>query len=128
MLGKRMQCGQFFGWIIDQFCRSENDYRAIVHRVVEDRTGEHKSVKQRNRNANGNSGAQVLQHAARRRAVNIKVVADATVAGGNNEWLSVDDEANMTNEALVENLVDDVAVVHGSLWFTNHTGACRRRG
>jgi hypothetical protein len=58
--------------------------------------------------------------------MDIKVVAAASIAGRDDERLTIDDEADVTEEAFVQDLVGEGAVVDGALRLASDTGA--RRG
>jgi hypothetical protein len=61
--------------------------------------------------------------------MDIKVVALASIAGRDDERLAIDNEADVTEETFVQDLVGDGAVVDGALRLAGHTGAGRgRRG
>ncbi len=124
VLAQRAQCRKFFCGIVHQRCHTENNHRPIIHRVIEDGAGEHQSIEQRDRDANRNSAIEVAQHTAGGRAVDVKHVAVASVGSGDDERLSVGDEADMAEKGFVEDLVDDFAVVDSPLRFTHYAGAC----
>jgi hypothetical protein len=55
--------------------------------------------------------------------VNVKQVAVASVGSGDDERLSVGDEADMAEKGFIEDLVDDFAVVDGPLRFPHYARA-----
>ena len=57
------------------------------------------------------------------RAVDVERVSVASVRSGDDEGLSVGDEADVAEESFVENLVDGVAVVNRPLRQANNAGA-----
>ena len=46
---------EFFAWRLNKLCDAEGDDRAIVHGMIEDRTGEDEAVGERDGNAYGNA-------------------------------------------------------------------------
>ena len=90
---------------------SEDDRRAVVHRVVEDAAREDDAVDDRRGDADVDPLVELLQHPTRGRAVEVQRVADASVDRRDHVRLSVDDEADVADERLVEDRVDRLAVV-----------------
>src|SRR5580700_3016147 len=100
---------------------SQDHHRAVIHGLIEDRAGEYESIKQRHGEADGNAFLHVAQHAACGGAVNIEVRVFASVGRGNYEGLAVDDEANVAEEAFVENAVSGLAIVNRAMSFADDT-------
>ena len=94
---------------------TEHDDRAVVHRVLEDRPCEHDPVEERDGQAGGDPRGQLLERAARRRAVHVDAVADARVERRDDERLLVVDEAEVRHEPGVEHRVDRLPVVAAAL-------------
>src|SRR2546426_4014446 len=74
-------------------------------------TCQHEPIKQRYRDAHVNALRKRTQHAARLRAVNEQLVFDARITRGNHERPAVNRKANVTNEAFVENLIDEIPII-----------------
>src|SRR6185503_19936970 len=92
-------------------CRSpEYDNRAIIYRMMERRARQHQPVNERDRYANFYSFANRLQHAACRRAVNVKTITHSRVARWYDEGLVINYEPDMADERLVKNFADARAV------------------
>src|SRR5205807_10170697 len=106
VLAQRAQGSEFFRWIVDYGCRAENYNRAVVHRVIEDGAGQDQSIEQRDRDADRDALIEVAQHAAGGRTVDVEHVSVAAERSGDDEGLSVSDEADVAKESFVENLVD----------------------
>src|ERR1019366_7010924 len=73
--------------------------------------------------ANIEAVAERVHHAAGGGTVEEDLVAGARVAGGNDVRLAVDGEADVADEALVEDGVDCGLVVHAALREATHGGA-----
>src|SRR5262245_58802905 len=95
--------------------------------MVKGRTRQNEPVDRSDGHANWNATAQCPQGPARRRAVNVKFVADAAISRRNDERLSVDGEPDVANEAFVQNLVNRLAVVRTSLRQSLQRGSLRGR-
>src|SRR5579872_7010766 len=91
--------------------------------MMEDRTREHESVHKRDRYANVDAASGRTQHAARGRPVDVELVAKARIAGRDREWLAVDDKADVTDVAFVENAVNLIFIVGAALGEAAHLGA-----
>jgi hypothetical protein len=55
--------------------------------------------------------------------VDVEHVSVAAVGSGDDEGLSVGDEADVAEESFIEDLVDGIAVVHRALRFPHYAGA-----
>src|SRR5262245_58007953 len=95
--------------------------------MVKGRTRQNESVNQRDGHANRNAAAQAPQGPARRRAVNVKFVADAPVSRRNDERLPVNGETDVTNKTLVQNSINHLAVVRAALRQSLQGGPLRWR-
>ena len=70
----------------------------------------------------GHAFFHLAQHAAGGGAVNVEVRVFASVGRGNYEGLSVGDEADVAEEAFVENAVSGFTIINGTMSFADHTG------
>jgi hypothetical protein len=73
---------------------------------------EHEPVDVRDGNADIDTARKIPQHTARARTMDHEAIADACVAGRDNERLAVNDEPDMADEAFVENGIDGFAIVN----------------
>src|SRR5205814_8507349 len=94
---------------------TDDHRRAIVDRVVERRAGQHQTVDQRHGDAHVDTRRERSQHAAGGRTVDVEVVTDPPVRGGDHERTVLGDEADVAHDALVEDRVEGGAVVAGPL-------------
>src|ERR1700722_12418651 len=76
---------------------------------------ENQAVDVGDRDADIYSSGQRAQHSARGRTVQIKCFVHAGVICGNDEWLAVNHETNMTNETLIKNGMHGFAVVFAAV-------------
>jgi len=74
--------------------------------MVEHRAREHESIHVRDRDANGHTPAERAEHATGGAAVEIQRVAGAAIVRGDDVRLAVGIEADVADEARVENAVD----------------------
>src|SRR6185369_3427984 len=98
-------------------------YRAIVHRVIENRSCQDQAIEQCHRQAKRNSLVQFPQHATRSGTVNVQVVALAPITGRNHKWLLMGDETYMAEKTFIKNRVSSFPVVDSAFGFANHTSA-----
>ena len=105
-LVKRAQRRDLLGRILDQAGPAQHHHRAVVDRVVEGRAGQHQAVDEGDGDAHVEAGGERAHHPAGGRAVEVQRVADPGIAGGHGEGLAVDDEGDVTDEAVVEDAVD----------------------
>jgi len=81
---------------------------------MEGRPGEDQAVEQRDGQAGGQPGAERADRAARRRPVDVDGVGDARVQRRDDVGLTVDREAELRHQRLVEDRVDRLAIVRGA--------------
>ena len=74
------------------------------------RTREHQSVQKRHRHRNRRAISQDVHHATGLRAVNVEFRARASVSGRDDDRLIVLNEADVTDQPLVQNAVDEFAL------------------
>ncbi len=70
----------------------------------------------------GHAFLHLAQHAAGGGAVNVEAVVFAAVGSWNDEGLAVDGEADVAEEAFVENAVGGFTIVNGAMGFADQTG------
>ena len=75
------------------------------------------------RHADRDALIEIAQHAAGGRAVNVEFVSGASVGCGNHEGLAVDDEADVADEALIEDAINRFAIVDPALGLADDTSA-----
>src|SRR5713101_7121603 len=90
------------------------------------RARKHKAIEQGNRQAYLSVGCQCAQHPARCRAVKVEHVATSSICRRNHYWVTGVDEPDMTDESFIQNLVDNVALVSGSLGQAFQNGSLGR--
>ncbi len=93
---------------------AEDDDRTVVDRVVEGRAREHQGVDVRHRHADRGLAGRV-EHAAHRGAVQVEVIALAPVERRDHDRRAVAQEADVADEAAVEDRVDRRAVIVAAL-------------
>ena len=84
---------------------AEEHHRAVVHRVVERRAGEHEAVEERDGDAHLAAGERP-QHGVADRAVEVEVIAVAPVGHGQHPGRPVDHEPDVGDVRLVDHRVD----------------------
>jgi hypothetical protein len=95
--------------------RAQDHHRTVVHRVVEGGAGEDQGVDQRDLDADRRALAERGQHPAGHRAVDVEAVGDAGVQGRDHERVPLVHEADVADETLVEDRVDEGGVVAAPL-------------
>ena len=90
---------------------AEDDDRAVIHRVVERRAGQDEPVDQRHGDADLGPAGHRLEHPAAGRAVHVEPIAHPHVQGRDHERPPVDHEADVTHRRLVEDRVDQGAII-----------------
>lgn len=110
---------EFFVWRLNKLCDAEGDDGAIVHGMIENRTGKDEAVGKSDGDADGNARGEIAQHAAGGGAVKIDRVADARVHGGDDVGLRIGCEADVANETIIENFVNLGTIVNGALRFAD---------
>ena len=123
VFGDGAQGGEFFFTIFHRGCCPQDHDRAVIHRVIENRAREHEAIEQRDGHADRNSLIQVAQHSARGGTVDVEVVARATVGRRNHEWLVVYHKTDVTDEALVKDLVSGCAIVDTAVRLADYARA-----
>src|SRR5260370_41600505 len=88
--------------------------------MIENRACQNQSVDQCYGNANTQAGAHSAQHAARRGAVKINRIVHSSVHGGNHKSLSIQREADVTDETFVQYFINDFAIVDCALRLACH--------
>ncbi len=78
--------------------------------MVERRAREHQAIQQRHGETHPHAAREIAEHAARDRAVNIEPVVDARVGRGHDVRLTVDLEADVADERLIEDRVNQRAI------------------
>ena len=97
----------------------------IVHAHSETGPSGDDGIHQRHRDARGRAGCQGGQQLIVRAAVDIDVMVDSNDRGRYDARLPIDDDADVTNERLVDNAIDDIAVIGGSLGSPADAGIVR---
>ena len=87
---------------------------------------QNQSVEQRDGDTHVNALAQRPEHATGRGPVQVNCVTLAAVTGGNDHRISFRHEADVTNQAFVENAIDRLAIVNGALGEPPNLGPCGR--
>ncbi len=115
----------------DRLGRAEGHDGAVVERMVKARAREDDAVEQADGEADRHAALHLAQHAARRGAVPINAVAFAPIGRRRHIGLPLDDVADVTNKAGIEDGVDRLAVVMAALRQALDAGAgagrCRFR-
>lgn len=91
--------------------------------MIEDGARQNKTVRERNSNANGNSLAEIAQHAAGSGTVKINTVINTSKHGGNDVRLLIDRKAYMADERFIENFVDGFPIIGPAMRFADHACA-----
>lgn len=94
---------------------SEDQHRALVHRVVKARPRQNKSVEVTNRQADRRTGSLVTEHMVGRRTVPVDPITFAPVSGGAHAGLPVNSVTDVTDETGVEDGVNGLGVVSGAI-------------
>src|ERR1019366_2358804 len=123
VVGEAAQGGGLLRRVGHDASASQDDHAAVVDGMVEGGAGEHESVHQGDSDANVEPVAERVHHTAGGGTVEEDLVAGAGVAGGNDVRLAGDGEADVADEALVEDGVDCGLVVHAALREAAHGGA-----
>src|SRR5215469_4980501 len=91
--------------------------------MVKNGAGKNEAIQESDGDAHGHAGCKAAQHAAGGGTVEIKIVADAGEHRGDDEWLAIGGEANVANEGFVENVINGVAIVDGTMRFAHDPSA-----
>src|SRR6266581_1578484 len=102
---------------------AEDHDRAVVHRVVEGRTGQHQAVLDGDGHADRGAPFECPQHPAGGGAVEVQAVAIAGVDGGDDVGLAVHHEADVADQGLVQDGVDRLPVVRATFEETRGRSA-----
>ncbi len=86
-------------------------------------TRQHQAVNQSYCDADVDALCEGAERATDLRTVNQELVVDTCVPGRNNEWLSVDSEANVADESFIENLIDEFTIVNSAFGKAFKCGA-----
>ena len=108
---RRLEHPRLLGRVVHRAGLAEEDDRAVVHRMVEGGPGQDQAVEQRDRDADLHPAGHGLEHPAGRRSVDIEPIAHPHVDRRDHERPPVGDEAHMADQPLVEDGVDQRAVV-----------------
>src|SRR5581483_1213636 len=109
------QCRDLFFAIVDHSRIAEDYDRSIVHRMMERGTRQHKSVNERDCDAHIDSLTHIAQHSTGLRTVNDELVINARVTRGNNHRLAIKDKTDVTDEAFIQDLIDNFAIMTAAL-------------
>src|SRR4030095_7592187 len=98
-----------------------------VHGVIEDRSGEYKSVGEGDGKASVQSRAHTAKHAAGGGTVEINRVSDARIHGGNHEGLLFSRKSDVADKSFIENFVNLFAIVNTALRLAQSARPLRLR-
>ena len=115
VVGDRLERGQLLGLVPDEPRPARDHYRAVVHRVVEDRPREHDPVEQGHRDADVDAVAHRSERPIRGQPVDDELVTEQTVGGRDDVGLPVLHETHVAHEPLVEDRADRRLVVDAAL-------------
>ena len=121
VLDDRFQNAQLLLSIDDFARRAQHHDRAIVHRVMESGTGQHQSVEKSDGHARRHALPERAEHAAGTGAVEVQRLADPRVNRGDDHRMTLDDEADVADQALVEDRVDRRLIVAAALRKTSNS-------
>ena len=102
----------FLDRVLDLRGCPEEHHRAIIHGMMEGRPRQHQAIDQGDRQARFRSRRQRLHHPAGSRTVQTDGLADPDVVGRNHQRLSVDHEADVTDQSFIKDPVDGGAIVN----------------
>ncbi len=125
-----VQCDAPFLRVRHRARRAVDHDGAVVHRVVEGGTGQHKAVHMRHGQADGQAGirrARRPQRARAGRTVHIDPLTDPAEERREDDGRAVADEAQVAEVCLVEYGVDRLPVVRGAFLGAGRDRALRRR-
>ena len=111
VLRQRLEDPRLLLGVVHRPGRAEDDGRAVVHRVVERGPGQDQAVDQRDGDADLDPSGHGLEHPAAGRAVHVEPIAHPHVEGRDHERPPVGDEAHVADQRLVEDRMDQRAVV-----------------
>ena len=86
--------------------------------MMKRRTRQHETINQRHRNAYVDALRERPQHADGLRAMKVHLVFGARVAGRNNKRPALNRKANMTDEAFVQDAVNQLSIKDAALRLT----------
>lgn len=113
----------FFVGISDGGEGAKGDDGSVVHGVVECGSGENKAVDVGDCDACGHTFVEGVEHSAGGCAVNVEVVIDANVNGGDDIGLSFYGEPNVAVKGFVEDGVDGFFVINPAIGNAFDLGA-----
>ena len=103
--------GLFCFETFDRLGFAHHYYGTVVHGMAGGRGGKNNSIEERDAEAEGRAAGERLHKAAGGGTVEVKLVADADVVGGDDERQAVRDERDVADESLIKDVVDSLAVV-----------------
>src|SRR5829696_4068324 len=127
LLGERAQRFELLVRLAHGARVAEHHDRPVVDAHLEHRAREHHPVEQRHGQAHRHRRADGPERAAGRRAVDVDLLADARVERRDDERLAFVGEADVSDERLVEDRLDGVAVVRRLVVHAPQAHALRRR-
>ncbi|BCI88805.1 hypothetical protein NIIDMKKI_40110 [Mycobacterium kansasii] len=113
---QRVQGRQLLGVVVNRTRAAHHDYRAIVQGMVHRRAGQHQPVDEGGGDADGQAGWLGAKHwSAAGGAVNVQRLSAADMHGRQDHRPAVADIAKVTEQGLVEDAMDGLAVVTSTL-------------
>ena len=100
---------------LDHFRFAHHHHRTVVHRMPRSRRRKNNAVQQRHAQAKRRAAPQGPHQPARRRAVQKKFVAHAHVVRRHNEWQPIHHKPNGAHKGLIENAVNQFAIVGAAI-------------
>src|SRR5437867_4417595 len=116
MLDQSSEHPKFLFAVDDFLCFTEDHYRAIVHRMMKGGAREDEPVEDRHRDAGLDTASQRAQQPGCGRAMEVEIVIHARMDRGDDHRTAFDDETGVTDQRLVEDGVNRVAIVGAALW------------
>ena len=123
---KRPQRPQFLGRVFDQARVADYHHRAVDQRMVQRRAGKHQPVDEGGGDTDGQAGSSLggEHRAAAGGAVQVEGFAAAGVRRRQDHRPAIADIAEMTDQRLVEDAMDDLAVVARAFPIPGGRGSC----
>ena len=91
--------------------------------MIEDRSGEDEPVEESHGQADGHTLIEVPQHSAGSGAMDVEIIAVASVAGGDDEGMAIANESDVADESFVEDSVGSFAIVGAAMGLADDLGA-----
>src|ERR1700720_3215763 len=91
--------------------------------MVKSGSGQDQAIDQSHGDTDRNARRQRAQHAASGGSMNVKHVCNATIGGGNYDRLTIRDEAYMADKSLIQDVVDDFALIERAFRQTLQCGS-----